>query len=563
MNTSSHKFMILVSVLLLCACAAQAHTPEVATVESSPTPTIFLSPIIRATPTPTECVACRAPGPEPTIDPTALPDFLRAAITLKHIQGLDNHPIQQVTGYKGVMGPYWLDNTHLFFYAITGWGKGYYGPPMVMNVSHGKTWLPTNGRLTVWSAAYEPLYPGASVRDASEELIWSEPLKVLGWRQGDEITLYNLEGQVLGRYDAGIGITLFSPSGQQLVTQLGWYDLKTGKMLNQNKEWGIWKPAWSSDETRLFGNCLKLGQFAFADARSGEFKCFAPDNPDLVAEEGFPTRYQWVYDDKRVMIVDTKYNYPTYKPVLIDPMKESYADVYALAGLDRRLACRDAHLSPDGRYLLVSCQPVLSPESTPDCVEQIGYRSSSGDLNWLRFGCENTHYIVDMSTLVTKTISTSLEFADWSSNGQYILLTSDRTDPLFEISVLEISSGQLFPLASACSVGPVWSPEGERLAFLSEDTRVLNIYDASTHATIQVTFPQYLARAIWRPQGNGLAVLAVDGSVWWTPDPAAGRVEQLTLPRQYVGDVSWSPDGTQLAFVGGTDVYVVSVKGSK
>jgi hypothetical protein len=54
-------------------------------------------------------------------------------------------------------------------------------------------------------------------------------------------------------------------------------------------------------------------------------------------------------------------------------------------------------------------------------------------------------------------------------------------------------------------------------------------------------------------------VLSADGSLLWIPDPTAGRVEQLAPPLPAVRDVRWSPTGSQLALVSGTDVYVVSV----
>jgi hypothetical protein len=64
----------------------------------------------------------------------------------------------------------------------------------------------------------------------------------------------------------------------------------------------------------------------------------------------------------------------------------------------------------------------------------------------------------------------------------------------------------------------------------------------------------------WDRQGTAFAILASDGSVWWVPDPAIDRVEQLTPPLPEVRDVKWSPSGTHLAFVSGKDVYVVEVR---
>jgi Tol biopolymer transport system component len=51
----------------------------------------------------------------------------------------------------------------------------------------------------------------------------------------------------------------------------------------------------------------------------------------------------------------------------------------------------------------------------------------------------------------------------------------------------------------------------------------------------------------------------LDGSLWLVPDPAGDAVEPLTPSLPAVRDLRWSPDGEQLAFVGGADVYVVSI----
>jgi Tol biopolymer transport system component len=64
---------------------------------------------------------------------------------------------------------------------------------------------------------------------------------------------------------------------------------------------------------------------------------------------------------------------------------------------------------------------------------------------------------------------------------------------------------------------------------------------------------------VWSPQGDALAVLAEDGSLWWIPDPAVDRVEQLTPPLPNVRDVRWSPSGDQIAFVSEADIYIVRV----
>lgn len=67
-------------------------------------------------------------------------------------------------------------------------------------------------------------------------------------------------------------------------------------------------------------------------------------------------------------------------------------------------------------------------------------------------------------------------------------------------------------------------------------------------------------QTVWSRQGDDLVVVAGEGSLWWAPEPGVGRVEQLTASLPEARQVRWSPGGTRLAFVSGTDFYVVTVR---
>lgn len=95
---------------------------------------------------------------------------------------------------------------------------------------------------------------------------------------------------------------------------------------------------------------------------------------------------------------------------------------------------------------------------------------------------------------------------------------------------------------------------------MREDGLGIDICDVSAGTTSLVTLPFEAANVMWNRQGTTPTILASDGSVWWVPDPAIYRVEQLTPPLPEVRDVKWTPSGTHLAFVGGKDIYVVEVR---
>jgi hypothetical protein len=103
------------------------------------------------------------------------------------------------------------------------------------------------------------------------------------------------------------------------------------------------------------------------------------------------------------------------------------------------------------------------------------------------------------------------------------------------------------------------SVDGQSLAWLSLDGLTLNIEDLSTQSTLHLTLTQPATQLFWHPNNTSLAVVSNDGSLWWIADPSVNHIEQLTAPLPEVRDVTWSPNGDKLAFVSGSDVYVVNV----
>jgi|HubBroStandDraft_4_1064222.scaffolds.fasta_scaffold00009_4 dipeptidyl aminopeptidase/acylaminoacyl peptidase len=123
---------------------------------------------------------------------------------------------------------------------------------------------------------------------------------------------------------------------------------------------------------------------------------------------------------------------------------------------------------------------------------------------------------------------------------------------------------------------PVWSPDGRRIAFLSDARSKgqlqLFIADAGGENVREVTrFTGDVQRLTWAPNGNALAVLyiaaahrlagalapgardvgvigsTVDEQRLATVDPAGGAVRFVTPANVYVYEYGWSPDGREIA----------------
>lgn len=119
------------------------------------------------------------------------------------------------------------------------------------------------------------------------------------------------------------------------------------------------------------------------------------------------------------------------------------------------------------------------------------------------------------------------------------------------------SSTRFVPLEQPIGSTVFWQT-AELLSWLTEDNYTLLTLDIATGEVQQVSFHQPVTQLIQKPQDKGLVALAADGSLWWVPDLGSDQAEQLTPPLPGVRDVRWSPSGSRLAFISGSDVYLVT-----
>lgn len=570
--SKSHIWFILSLVAFGCLVAGcgpikppQASTSTLMlaspprTPSNVPTRTPSITPQLSRTPTtpPTQVNALTtSPTPWPTviesrhassphIVPTSTKDpreaELPAAITLQSAKGVKGHPLRRITGWSQGIATYrWLDNAHLLLYPTI---REYNGPvvlPVVMNLNNGRTWMPaTEG-------------PDYLFQDF---VLWSSSLERLISSKNQEILLYDLQGKITHRF-AGTGPLYLSPSGRRLSDRFGWHDLETGRsvrFVGQDK-WGVANPAWSSDETRLFGHCWGT-EFAIADAASNTYHCLIP-GLFRDGEGPFPD-FHWVLSDTHVL--NELAFYPRHaQPIpviaLIDPTSRSYVNVRSLAGLPASWQCDTSHLAPDTEHLWIDCQDQEFPRS------------------------DTTSYLMDLRTFITRTVPAKWEFYSWSSDSHFVVVGRNVSMRTFELdtwhrsnerwldeyALFSVTSREIYPITPASITAPTWDPQGERLAFLTEDGLTLVVLEVGTRTTTMMPLNHPALDVLWRLQGDGVVMIVDDGSLWQIRDLATGNTEQLTLSVPEISNnlldvfqIQWSPDGNHLAFISGHDVYVV------
>ena len=155
--------------------------------------------------------------------------------------------------------------------------------------------------------------------------------------------------------------------------------------------------------------------------------------------------------------------------------------------------------------------------------------------------------------------------APYQVNAKVALIAADGS---------ESPEGKLRYIVSTSRVAlypPVWSPNGQRLAYLAYDGDEypfdIVLYVVGLYGPDLTRIGQATAPATWSPDGNEMAFASLDGE---TPVIRRVRPDGTGLHTMWRGEpgnivksisqVAWSPEGSTLLFVYGS-VYVVSTDG--
>ena len=140
----------------------------------------------------------------------------------------------------------------------------------------------------------------------------------------------------------------------------------------------------------------------------------------------------------------------------------------------------------------------------------------------------------------------------WSPDGSQIAFVSDRLEEASQVFLIAANGGEAAPLTTLLpgSIQELkWSPDGDRIALIFRATPADYTKKAAEERKEKglSSPPRVHTKLFYRLDGFGY----FDGSYWQVTvvDAASGETEMLTKGDFHCGSVTWSPYGSQLAFL--------------
>ncbi len=238
------------------------------------------------------------------------------------------------------------------------------------------------------------------------------------------------------------------------------------------------------------------------------------------------------------------------------------------------LSGSNASLGPNSQTHEIDFSPTISPDGS-----QIAYST----LRYATGGLGNHTYelaIQDIEGGELQRVTTNTwddVSPSWSPDGSRIAFVSERgsSPHVYVVAPDATDERNVAPGVTAQFNAPVWSPDGSRLAFVGEEKRHQTVDWIDTYFNDKSQFvTKTSSHTVYR---EALYIAGADGSdltklVWAnsadaTPSTRVG-INDLILPEEEVIEFRWSPDGKQIAFLakrygGASSLYVAELDGSE
>ena len=181
-----------------------------------------------------------------------------------------------------------------------------------------------------------------------------------------------------------------------------------------------------------------------------------------------------------------------------------------------------------------------------------GYASPRAKIAFTSVRDENSDIYVmngDGGDQVRLTINPARDYdPSWSPDGDRIAFVSNRERGIEQIYVMDSDGSNEMRLTNgATHQEPAWSPVGEKIAYVrNKGGRQIWLMDADGGNQTQLTEVGKSRQPAWSPDGTRIAF--VRGSGVYVMDANGDNQERLTPDMNFTADPTWSSDGSWIAF---------------
>ena len=159
----------------------------------------------------------------------------------------------------------------------------------------------------------------------------------------------------------------------------------------------------------------------------------------------------------------------------------------------------------------------------------------------------------------------------WSPDGERIVFVSNRERGVEQIYVMDSDGGNSIRLTNdSTHQEPAWSPNGDKIAYVrNRGGRQIWIMDADGGNQTQLTEVGKNRNPAWSPDGGRIAFVSTrdGGNGLFVMEENGSNQKRLTPDMNLTANPTWSPDGNWIAFgaldeeIRSFQIYAASVAG--
>jgi eukaryotic-like serine/threonine-protein kinase len=344
-----------------------------------------------------------------------------------------------------------------------------------------------------------------------------------------------------------------------------------------------WNPVWSPDGRYLYFASDRGGNMNFWRVAVNEETGAVQSEPEAIVT---PSRYSrhlaFSQDGSRMIYVQTE-DRSNVQGVEFDQSTQKTAGTPAAITRGDHLITRP-ELAPDGKRFLFRLPRRTQDDLVLMNADGSNWRDLTNDKYFDRyprwspdgkrvaFASDRSGnyeiWMIDVDGANLRQLSfdstTATSFPIWNPNGQEIICNRNHANVILEVNRkwAEQPLRQLpsFNGESDAFVAWDWSPDGKKLigGFRTVDVGI-GVFTFATNQYEKIT--DFDAQPAWLPDSRRV-VFAREGKAF-IADVVSKKVEQLTLPVDYVRNVAVSPDGHLLyytTFTSESDIWLLDLK---